>query len=156
MRIHAHLQFLELVLGGYPSIHQDQYDRLTQLALADKAFLHNPQAHAQQKKGPWDVSRDFTQYTKYGTAQKDYQDLALEVSLFSILLFMLLVAGAVFFGCWCILLCIIVVYCCLFFYLLLLLSLLIIVYCLFIVVHCCLFWFIDCLLGVIAFNHFST
>lgn len=54
------------------------YDRLAELSLADKRNLQHTEAAA--KVGPWDTHRDFTQYTKHGTALKDYEVLALEVS----------------------------------------------------------------------------
>lgn len=54
-----------------------QLDQLEQLALRDKAVLHD----AAPKTGPWEVRRSFTQYTKEGTALKEYDVLALEVCI---------------------------------------------------------------------------
>jgi hypothetical protein len=53
-------------------------DKLTELALSDKTALHKPAA----KVGPWDTKKDFSHFTKHGTALKDYEVLALEVGIF--------------------------------------------------------------------------
>jgi hypothetical protein len=53
------------------------FDRLAELALKDKASLHD--SLAAPKVGPWDTHREFSQYTKQGTALRDYEVLALEV-----------------------------------------------------------------------------
>jgi hypothetical protein len=52
-------------------------DKLTELALSDKTALHKPVA----KVGPWDTKKDFSHFTKHGTALKDYEVLALEVGI---------------------------------------------------------------------------
>jgi hypothetical protein len=58
-------------------VNPSHFDRLAELALQDKSSLHDHLA--KPKVGPWDAHRDFTQYTKQGTALQDYEVLALEV-----------------------------------------------------------------------------
>ena len=65
--------------GGYPTVKPQQLDQLEQLALRDKAVLHD--TGAAPKPGPWEVRRSFTQYTRDGTALKEYDVLALEVCI---------------------------------------------------------------------------
>ena len=65
--------------GGYPTVKPQQLDQLEQLALRDKAVLHD--TGAAPKTGPWEVRRSFTQYTRDGTALKEYDVLALEVCI---------------------------------------------------------------------------